>query len=167
MSIRSLSNMPEIFVGAEVFYFPGLSDSALLADLAIGRSGYVLIEMPTCQWTEHMYAELEGIYLKQGLVPIVAHLDRYYHPLRFRKALRKLRKLPVLIQCNTDFFLHASTQRLALHMLKKGQIDVLGSDCHDISYRPPDLGDTAKWICDRIGTDWLEAMIENQEDILN
>lgn len=160
-------NMPGLHIGAEVFYFPGISDSALLSDLTINNTPYVLIEMPTSQWTDHMYAELEGIYLKQGLIPIIAHLDRYYHRFVFSKVLKKLQKLPVLIQCNTEFFQHGSTQRLALRMLKKGQIHLLGSDCHDMIHRFPDLGDTAKWICDHIGDSWMKEIIENQEDILH
>lgn len=161
------TNMPRLHIGAEVFYFPGISDSALLSDLTIDKTLFVLIEMPTCRWTDHIYAELEGIYLKQGLVPIVAHLDRYYHRFGFSKVLKKLQKLPVLIQCNTDFFLHSSTQHLALRMLKRGQIHLLGSDCHDMRHRTPDLGNTAKWICDHIGDGWMDAIIENQEDILD
>ena len=159
-------HMPELHVGAEVFYYSGISDSAHLSDLAIDKTGFVLVEMPSCEWTDHMYGELEGIYLKQGLIPIVAHLDRYIRPFGFGRVVKRLQKMPLLIQCNTDFFLHSATKRKALRMLKKDSIHLLGSDCHDTYHRPPDLGDTAKEICKHIGDQWIDNIALHQDDVL-
>lgn len=160
-------DMPRLHVGAEVFYFSGISDSVHLMDLTIDKTPFILVEMPTCDWTDHMYAELEGINLKQGLIPIVAHLDRYIRPIGFGRMVRQLRKLPVLIQCNTEFFQRPSTQRKAWKMLRKGSIHLLGSDCHDTRHRPPDLGNTAEQICKSIGDQWLNHISLYQDDILN
>ena len=45
----------------------------------------ILIEMPPAPWTESMYRELENIHTMQGLLPIVAHVDRYIRPFHTHK----------------------------------------------------------------------------------
>lgn len=142
-AIENERDLPELVMGAEVYYFPGMSDAAALQDLTVGDRCFVLVEMPFSKWTDDMYRELEQIELKQGLIPIIAHLDRYLTPFNRRSILKKLRKLQVLIQVNTGFFLHQKTQRTALKMLKKGQIHLLGTDCHDEIYRKPNLDQAA------------------------
>ena len=42
---------PQIVLGAEVHYFPGISESEHLSKLTIEGTDYVLIEMPTPPWS--------------------------------------------------------------------------------------------------------------------
>lgn len=132
--------LPEISIGAEVYFFPGISDSEVLSQLTIDRKKYILLEMPNAPWTESMYRELEGIYIKQGLVPIIAHMDRYIHPLRTYGIPERLSNLPVLVQANANFFLRRTTVRMAMRLLKEDKIHLLGSDCHNMRERSPNLG---------------------------
>ena len=73
---------PEITVGAEVHFFPGISHSDVLKALTIGGKRCILIEMPDSPWTDSMYRELEKMPERQGLIPVVAHVDRYIGPFR-------------------------------------------------------------------------------------
>lgn len=132
--------LPEIRLGAEVYYFRGMCHSELLASLAIEGTDLILVEMPQPPWSEEMYRELEGIRINQGLTPILAHIDRYIAPLRTYGIPRRLEKMPVLVQANASFFLNRKTRHMALKMVKKGQIHLLGSDCHNLTTRPPRLG---------------------------
>jgi len=52
-----------------------------------------------------LYDELEQIYTYQGLIPIVAHVDRYMTPFRDFGIPGRLAELPVLVQANASFFL--------------------------------------------------------------
>lgn len=52
---------------------------------------------------------------------------------------QRLEELPVLVQANAGFFLRAGTRAWALRMLERDQIQLLGSDCHNLSSRPPNL----------------------------
>ena len=133
-------NLPRLILGAEVYYFPGISDAAALQDLTVGDRCFVLVEMPSTPWSEDMYRELEQIELKQGLIPVIAHIDRYLTFFNRGSILKRLSKMQVLIQANARFFHNPKTKKTALRMLKKGQIHLLGSDCHDIAHRRPDLG---------------------------
>ena len=134
------AHLPAVILGAEVYYFPGISDSEVLPRLTTGQKKYIMLEMPTVPWTQNMYREMENIYTKHGITPIIAHIDRYLSPLRYRQILKRLEELPVLVQANSDFFLRPMTAPLALRMLKENRIHLLGSDCHNCGTRKPELG---------------------------
>ena len=150
-AIAQLDGMPDIILGAEVYFFRGMSGSDQLRRLTIGEKDCILIEMPPAPWTEDMYRELEQIWVQQGIVPIIAHIDRYVRPLGAQKMLRRLTQLPVLIQANAAFFQHKRTARMALRMLKSDQIHLLGSDCHNLMNRKPNLDAALQKICSKLG----------------
>lgn len=164
--LKNESGLPEISIGAEVYFFPGISDSEAISQLTIGKKSYILIEMPESPWTDSMYRELEGIYVKQGLTPIIAHVDRYISPFRTFKIPEKLMDYPVLVQANASFFLRRSTSGMAMRMLEKGQIHLLGSDCHNLKHRPPRLGEACALICRRLGNQVLGDMEMTGREIL-
>jgi protein-tyrosine phosphatase len=150
-AMEAFPSMPRLSVGAEVHYFPGMGDTDILSELAIDNGRYVLIEMPMTVWTDKMYRELERIHERFGLIPIVAHVDRYIGPLRTRGIPERLMELPVLVQANTSFFQKFSTRSMALRMLKRGQIHLLGSDCHNMKARPVNIKQTVDLIEEKLG----------------
>lgn len=160
------SDLPAVSVGAEVYYFPGISNSEAMSELTINQNKCILIEMPVSPWTDAMYRELEGLYIKQGLLPIVAHVDRYIGRFRTFGIPKRLMELPVLVQANAEFFLKKSTSAMALRMLKKNQIHLLGSDCHNLSSRAPNLGAALELIEKRLGDIPVAAIQEHQTRVL-
>lgn len=158
--------LPQVGIGAEVYYFNGISHCDVLSELTIDQKRYILIEMPMPPWNDRMYRELEGIWIKQGLIPVVAHVDRYIAPLHTFKIPQRLEQLPVLVQANASFFLERSTRRMALRMLKQGMIHLLGSDCHDLSERAPNLGNALQVIEGKFGPRMLEEICAHQDEVL-
>lgn len=150
------ANMPRLSIGAEVYYFNGMSDSEVISELTIDKNRCILIEMPRAPWTDAMYRELEALYVKRGLLPVVAHVDRYISRFHTHGIFRRLENLPVFVQANAEFFLERATSRMALRMLKKGAIHLLGSDCHNLTDRSPNLGAALELIQQRLGSDALE-----------
>lgn len=158
--------LPQIELAAEIYFFSGISDSEVLSQLTIGQKRCILLEMPHSPWTDSMYRELEGICVKQGLTPVIAHVDRYIRPFKSYGIPERLKELPVLVQANAEFFLSSSTRRMALRMLKKGQIHVLGSDCHNLKDRKPNLGDAVRLIQERLGPEHLDWIRTHEQEIL-
>lgn len=161
------AGLPEIILGAEVTYFRGISNSEVLSDLQIGNTGHILIEMPYERWPDYAYRELEELVSKQSLTPIVAHVDRYLGRFSSHGIPEHLSRLPVLVQANADFFLHPATAGKALRMLKKGQIQLLGSDCHNLTDRVPNLGDAVARIQKKLGNPALEYIHANEKSVLS
>ncbi len=159
------AELPEITLGAEVYYFPGISNCEALPQLTIGNKPFMMIEMPWTSWTQSMYQELEGIYEKTGITPIIAHIDRYISPFHTHGILKRLEQMLVLVQANGSFFLQSSTASMAMRMLKDNQIQLLGSDCHNLNDRKPNLGTVVQKIEKRLSASVMER-IQSFEDMV-
>jgi protein-tyrosine phosphatase len=157
--------LPKITLGSEVYYFPGISNCEALPQLTIGNKPFMMIEMPWTSWTHGMYQEIEGIYEKTGITPIIAHIDRYVSPFRTHGILKRLEQMPVLVQANGSFFLQSSTVSMAMRMLKEDRIQLLGSDCHNLNDRKPNLGTVVQKIEKRLSASVMER-IQSFEDMV-
>lgn len=161
------SDLPALIVGAEVYFFPGMSDSDTLSVLTIEKTGYIMIELPLSPWQGSVYREIQSIYEKQGLTPIIAHVDRYIRPFRTYGIPQSLEELPVLVQANAGFFLNRGTSSLALRLLKADRIHLLGSDCHNLTDRAPNLGEATRVITRRLGEVALERIKGYEQMVLS
>ena len=161
------SGMPVLHIGAEVSFFRGMSDSDMLEQLAIRGTRYILVEMPMPPWTDIHYRELEAIWAKRRLTPIIAHIDRSIGPFRTHGIPERLMELPVLVQANGEFFLDGITASMAMRMLRKGQIHLLGSDCHSTRSRKPNLGDAVQRISRKLGQEPLEQIRQCGQAVFN
>lgn len=159
--------LPRVCLGAEVYFFRGICHSDAISRLTINGGKCILIEMPSVSWTESMYRELETIYTDHGLMPIIAHIDRYLRPFHTRKVLNRLAELPVLVQANAEFFLNKRTAPLAMRMLAAEQIHLLGSDCHNLKDRKPNLGDAVHVIEKRLGSAAVCRIAEYEQFVLS
>ena len=155
--------VPRLHLGAEVYYYRGMSHTEQLRSLAIDGGSYLLVEMPWSGWAEKDFQELQLIYENLELTPIVAHIDRYINHRNAQKIMERLSQLPVLVQANASFFTGFFTRKMALRYLEEGRIHLLGSDCHDLSKRPPVVGDVMKKISEKVS---LETVHEKAQEVL-
>ena len=156
-------DLPALRCGAEVYYYPQMSHSEELTELTIQGTNCILVEMPFGPWSDRMYRELGDIYHNLGLVPIVAHVDRYLGRFFDHGIPSRLADLPVLVQANAEFFLSGGR---GMTMLQKQQIHLLGSDCHNLNDRRPNLGDAAARISRKLGRDALRWIRSNERRVL-
>ena len=159
--------LPQIILGAEVYYFKGLGQWEGLRDFAIENTNYLLLEMPMVKWDSRMYDDIYDIYRSQGLVPIIAHLDRYINIFNVKGVVDNLSELPVAIQANAGFFLDKSSKRLALKLLKNNVINIIGTDCHNIQSRKPNLKAALETIEQQLGEEYIKRINLAGEKILS
>ena len=95
-------------------------------------------------------------------IAIIAHVDRYISPLRTYGIPQRLAELPVLVQANASAFLNRRTARLVMRLLQKGQIHLLGSDCHNLKERPPDLQAALRAVSRKLGEGALEELLRTE-----
>lgn len=160
------TEFPKLHLGAEVHYFDGMSDSEYMREMAIRGTNYVLVEMPMSRWTDRILLELDGIYQKLRLVPIVAHVDRYVNPFRVEAPFEQLSELNVIVQVNNRFFINRVSRRSALKLLSRGRIQLLGSDCHNMKERKPDMADALRIIKHSLGEDAIEYINSQENKII-
>ena len=159
--------LPQIILGAEVYYFKGIGQWEGLRDFAIENTNYLLLEMPMVKWDSRMYDDIYDIYRSQGLVPIIAHLDRYINIFNVKGVVDNLSELPVVIQANAGFFLDKSSKRLALKLLKNNVINIIGTDCHNIQSRKPNLKAALETIEQQLGEEYIKRINLAGEKILS
>lgn len=165
--MKKHNGLPKLNVGSEVHYFNGISNSKDISGLAISSTDYILIEMSHPPWSKEMFSELEQIYIKQGLTPIIAHVDRYISRFKTYNIPQKLAEMPVLVQANAEFFINKRTSSMAMRMLRDGEIHLIGSDCHNLDSRKPNLGDAVKLIKKRLGESAIAEIAKHGQNVLS
>lgn len=159
-------DVPDLYMGAEVHYYRGIGRSEEVSKLCIGKSRFILIEPSFREWTPTIVDEIRELINQQDLKVIIAHIERYLD--QDKRLVRELIEDPsILIQSNAEFFLDRGTRRKALKMMKKGQIDLLGSDCHNLDTRVPCLRDAVELIEDELGPGVLDRVRYNNEMLLD
>ena len=72
--------------------------------------------------------------------PVIAHVDRFMTMLRDKRLIDRVLERNMLVQVNAEYFLDPKTVKTAVRELKKGKIHLIGSDCHNLTNRAPNLG---------------------------
>ena len=155
-------NFPKIYFGAEIQYFDGIANSEDILKLKIQNTSLMLIEMPEAKWTQKMINDLILLRHEKSVIPIIAHIERccFYQDV---KTFDLLIKNGVLMQANANFFLKFFTERKAFHLLRDGYIQLLGSDCHNMADRPPNLRNAIDKIEKKYGNLFVREFCEKGE----
>ncbi len=153
---------PEIILGAEVLYCGvGLSRIEGIERLCIGDGRYLLVETLGGRWKESFADHMQHLMLEQDITPVLAHIERYVYNRKNRKILGQLRNAGAVSQVNAEFFIEKRTRRRAIRWLKDGLIDVLGTDCHNLDSRKPNLAEAARVITEYAGEEMLRKLMNN------
>lgn len=130
---------PELVLGAEVFYFAELPGIAELKRLCIGNSRYMMLEILDESWNEKIVKVFEILIGNRGIIPVIAHVEQNIHKRSDAELLRELINLGALAQINSDSLTNIFSRRKAINLFRNGAVQLLGSDCHNLSDRPPNL----------------------------
>ncbi len=148
---------PQILLGAEVRYYRGISRMENIQSLQIQGSNLLLLEMPMREWTESMIKDLLELSGHSGVQLILAHVERYLS-FQKRETWERLYENGILMQVNASFFTGFMSRRKAINLLQENLVHVVGSDCHNLTTRPPQLGKAFEAIGKKLGDRFLEQM---------
>lgn len=138
-------DVPEILLGAEVAYRHGIGNAEELDRLCLGGTRYLLLELPFAPWDNMMFRDIGNLSNVRGMIPVIAHIERYL-PMQKPETVYKLLEQDVLIQMNASALLDWRTKGKALRMLKNGTVQILGSDCHNMTTRKPNMGQALAYL---------------------
>lgn len=131
---------PNLLLGAEVAYFDGIRTCDDMRALVIEQTNCLLIEMPMCVWNERMFENILRLARRIDIVPVLAHIDRYFLRKKDWEMIKEYIAEGGLIQANADFFINRLSERKSLKLFEEGAIHLFGSDCHNMTKRPPTIG---------------------------
>ena len=145
--------------GAEVYYFPGMGRAERLPQLCIRGTNVILVEMPFAQWTEDVLQDLEDIFNRQRLQVVLAHVERYPEFQKNKDIWENVLGLPLVLQVNGGSFLGSrAKRRFCMNLLEEHENVILGSDCHNLTNRPPNLEKAREVIRKKIGQGRIEQI---------
>lgn len=157
---KSKANNIKIHLGAEVYYFPGIGKAKEVKKLCIEGTGVILLEMPFCQWTKDHYKDVKDIISHLNLTVVLAHIERFLPFQKDKKYWNKIMELPVYKQINGETFLSLTQRGKWIRYVKKGEKIILGSDCHNLKKRKPNLDKAGQILNKKTGKNILLASDE-------
>ena len=130
----------KLYLGNEIYYSESVV--SLLKSrqaLTLAGSRYVLIEFPYGIPFKAMYKGINNL-IYHGYVPILAHIERYYHIHRRPERIEELVDMGCYIQMNCSSVIGGFMNTEASYnrkLVNKGLVHFVASDCHRDRVRGP------------------------------
>ena len=159
-------NLPELLLAAEVAYFQQV-DAQDLTPLCIQGTRTLMLEMPFTNWTDIEVETVTALVLDHHYDVVLVHPERFCFSGSNRSKLSRMAALPIGLQINAESLIHWSTRRQALELLQMAPYPLLGSDCHNLTSRPPNLKRGREIIRKKLGGGFLREMDENAGKIVH
>ncbi len=166
-------DLPRITAGAEVYYFSGIGRAKQLEDLCIEGTDILLLELPFAQWHSDISKDISELMDRRGLHIILAHLERYEHFQKSRHVWDCLLDMPLTIQLNCEDIIDAGSifrrnhmHKTSMELLSRYDNVIIGSDCHNLTDRKPNLADARAAIEKRCGAERLAQIDKYTEELL-
>ena len=157
---------PYVRLGAEVAFYSGLAELEELDRLCIQGSRVLLLEMPFSPWGEYELDVLTSLALDRGIQVVLAHYERYYELQKDPTIHQRVEELPVYLQINAGTLLSWRRRGHWLDWLEQGQAHLLGSDCHNLTNRAPNLGQARELLRRKVGAQVLEKIDHRGSELL-
>lgn len=164
LSAERITHIPEIIMGAEVYFTTALANDPDLERLCISGTDYILIEMPYTQLTQNVTDSFRSLAACGRVRPVLAHIERYAAYAGEETLFELLDIAPAQINC--DSIMSAPSFRLASKLLKSGGIAALGSDCHNLGSRVPRFSEARKKLSRKIGAGVFNDLMDTSAAIL-
>ena len=140
------SPYPTLRAGAEVYYFSGIGLADEVSMLTIEGTKTLLLEMPFSPWSSRVFENVEQLINRQNLTVVLAHVERYFGYQKNKSVWEKVFALPVIPQINSGSFIEKrrlfrrdKTYEFCIEFARKANRLIIGSDCHNLSDRAPNL----------------------------
>lgn len=160
-------DFPTVHIGAEVYINTSLSELPDLGKLCISNTNLLLIELPYATWNKWHYDEIYNIANNHNVVPVMAHIERYLPTPKSVDKLIPFASLGAEFQINADSFLSFFGKRIVRELAARGFISAIGSDCHDLANRSPDISKSINVLAKKFGDPFIDYIYQKSLNLLN
>ena len=155
---RERESLPRLVLGAEVVWSSDLVECERVSELCIGQTKNLLLELPFTAWTNQMFNQMYDFMGRTGVMPVIAHLERYLK-IQSKKHIREVLELGVPIQVSAQILARPLAGHRAMNMLRRGQAHLLATDCHDTDGRAPNMKSGLEIVRRKLGGGQAEKLI--------
>lgn len=166
-AINGREDLPRLYIGTEVTLSVELDRLKGLEKLCYDGTRFLLIELDPNTLGNWIPRTLYEISNRLLLTPVIAHIDRYLDDLS-PKLLEEIMALNCPVQFNGYSLASMHTRRKLIKLMNRHSdtIFVVGSDCHDMKHRPPEMDLFYKKAMRCLGEDFYEEICENSLQLL-
>lgn len=134
---EAAGNEVQLRLGAEVHYCPQILELDL-HQLTLGGSGYLLLELPARSYPPFAEQVTEEL-LERGIVPVLAHVERFPYFRREPELLKRLIDLGAMGQVSASALSNRKDKGFAKACLIHELAQIAASDAHNTRDRKPGL----------------------------
>lgn len=160
-SKKSDKKSPRIYLGCEMLYYKGIGNSEVLNDLCLNKSKYLLLELTDFVINEELFEDLLKLKDEKEIIPIIAHVERYYKARNYKRFLQFLSENNIPVQINASSVTVWVYRRVIKNILKQDLFCVMATDTHSVEERPPMLKTAFSYIEEKYGRETCDKLIKN------
>ena len=160
-------NLPNILLGSELLYYRYIGISDAVPQFCLNGSRYLLLELTDDCISDSFFEDMSDLKNKLGIIPIIAHIERYYRAPMFKKLLKFIKNEKIPTQVNASSFFSNTYGRTAEKLIKKGYVNFLATDSHSTDTRPPKMKKALEYISDKLGAEYASGFIRNSQVLLD
>ena len=153
--------LPRIYLGCEMLYYKGIGNCEILDKLCLNKSKYLLLELTDYNINEDLFEDLNLLLNEQKIIPIIAHIERYYRAKNFKKLLKFLVAKHIPVQINASSLLVFGMRRKVKKIVTSNAFCVLATDAHSVDERPPMLKEAFNIIEKKMGAEYHQKLRDN------
>lgn len=158
----------KIHLGAEVYFTHSLSDIDL-EKLCIADTSYMMIELPYQKLTRNFICSFKSFAgsISPDINLILAHAERYLN-FTDEESLYEILDSDMLVQLNCGSFkLFSPHLKFMNNLISNGMAHLLGTDCHNITSRAPNMGIARKAIEKKFSHSEFIRFMDNAKAVLD
>lgn len=157
--------LPRRLPGAEVAWTPDLPECDDLRSLCLGETETLLLELPFTPWDERMIRQLYNLMSRTGVMPVIAHLERYLR-LQKKQHIREILDMGLPVQISTDALMRFTARGAAMKLLKNRRAHLLASDCHRVDLRPPYMKEAMELVAKKLGQERVDDLLYYADELI-
>lgn len=152
-----------VYLGAEVFVTDGVTELLRKGRLNTLNGGrYMLVEFSFDETPEYM-DEMLGRIMAEGVIPVVAHPERYYATFDYPEIIYNWIRMGCRIQVNKGSLLGRfgrEVEVVSRVLLGHRLVHCIASDAHASWRRTPYLADVKEYVTDLYNSEYADVLLK-------
>jgi len=158
-------NLPKVYLGSEMMYFPGIKNSPSVTEFCLNNSNYLLLELNDFCINKNLFSEIKHLRESFGIIPIIAHVERYFRARHYKKLINFLIEESIPVQINASSVITPVFRRTVRKLLNSELFCVIATDAHSVEFRPPLLEGAFDYIEKKFGPEAKIKLIMNSQHL--
>jgi len=132
----------------------------------LAESQYLLLELPHYHFYPFHEDAIYDLYHNDDYKIILAHVERYQVFTKKPEMIREFIQDGIYAQMTSEYIVNKKTRKSALKWIEDGLIQLVASDGHDITRRPPAMKQAYEIVKKSFGESCAQTLFENNPRLI-